>query len=441
MSDIDFLDNQSHNRGQKAGDKGGKQEEPVWSEPEKEPASPKAPFSFLPFLDKKSAQPEKPQAVDNNKIRQSRQEILRLLKTHETLTPQPRENKTGLMFSLGEKLKKQPSHKEILVDYQQVFNKEKAKRSQVGQIFNAPTAAEKSTVAKPAQIIQDGWIIELLKSIKQKLWSWAESFKKPKPAGLLKADLLTPSLKTALVGEAKPAPKTEAVKAVAPKPELKPIIEEKAIEKKQAPAIEPLLKPAEPELKDEAIRPVIETNLIKGELITYFDWSSKIIILICAILAPIFLVGSVYFGMLYYKKESQIKASQQAQKYADLTQEIKQEEVGLKEITDFQAKLKIITPMFYQHLYWTNFFKFLEDNTIKNVYFSGFLGDTSGLYTLDALAANYNNIAEQVKVFKNNPKIINVSAEGGEMAGGDKDNPASVKFILKFTINKSIFTE
>ena len=97
--------------------------------------------------------------------------------------------------------------------------------------------------------------------------------------------------------------------------------------------------------------------------------------------------------------------------------------------------------MFGQHIYWTNFFKFLEDNTIKDVYFTGFAGDTGGRYSLNALANNYGNIAEQVNVLKNNKKVTAVEAAAGELVSGDRDNATKVKFTLNFSISKSIFTE
>jgi hypothetical protein len=44
----------------------------------------------------------------------------------------------------------------------------------------------------------------------------------------------------------------------------------------------------------------------------------------------------------------------------------------------------------------TNFFKFLEDNTIKDVYFTNFEGDTSGNYTFVRTRSTSTSVSENV---------------------------------------------
>jgi len=217
------------------------------------------------------------------------------------------------------------------------------------------------------------------------------------------------------------------------------------------PTAEPEVKPAEakeikfeekkPIQKNEARQRIIETNLIQGELVTFFDWRSKIFALAGAILMPILVVAAVYYGLAFYQKSSQAKNLDQAKKFAELEQNIAKEESGIKEIYDFQAKLKMISKVFEQHIYWTNFFKFLEDNTIKDVYFADFEGDTGGNYTMNALAADYSGISEQVNAFKKSPKITAVEASGGEMVAGDDKKKFLVKFVLNFSVLKNIFIE
>ena len=210
---------------------------------------------------------------------------------------------------------------------------------------------------------------------------------------------------------------------------------------KQEAKISQPAKVAAAEIASEPAPLVLETNLIKGEIVSYFDWQKKILTLVSAFFIPIFLVGIVYLGLMFYQKESQAKNLALVKKFNELTDKIKQEEIGVEQIFSFQSKLKVASEVFGQHIYWTNFFKFLEDNTIKDVYFTGFVGDTSGRYFLDALANNYGNIAEQVDVLKNNKKVTAVEAAGGELVSGDRDNTTKVKFVLNFSILKSIFTE
>ena len=352
MSEIDFLGHKNNSREAKSA-AGETKPEVVWSRPEKQtPAADEASFSFSPFKTKQPpAEVKAAPAVDHNKIRQSRQEILRLIKRHENSQP-PNDKSKNFLSVWGDKFKKQPSHKEVLLDYQRVFNQEKDQKNQAKQLFgNQPADGKEAPVL---------------------------------------------------------VPKPEAIKSSA-KAEKKPR--------------------------------VLETNLINEAIVTFFDWQEKIIPLISAILAPIVAVAAIYYGIAFYQKSNQLKNLEQVQKFKELERTIIREETGIKEINVFGDKLKTVNQIFGQHLYWTNFFKFLEDNTRQNVYFTGFTGDTGGSYALEALAASYGDIAEQVKVFKNNKYVTQVEASGGEMAGGNETSKTLVKFILKFSISKKIFTE
>jgi len=419
MSDINFLENQKHGDDQKSKDKSEQKEKPVWSDPEKKAKGQKSSaFSFLPFLNKEEpVDKNSAPIIDKNKIKQGREEILNLIKRHESSKPPLKEKSKNFLKTIAEKLKSQPGYKEVLIDYQRVYNQEKEHKNQADKLFsNKPAAESKPTAQKP----KNNWFTGLIEPLKIKII--ALSARKSEATKIIKLS------------------KAEEIKpqAVKPPEPVRPIIK---LEKRPDEAKEVKIKETEPAQKGEIKQRVLETNLIQGELITFFDWRAKIIFLISAILTPIFVIGAIYYGLVFYQKSSQAKNLLLAQRFAEIEKNITEEESGLKEIYDFQSKLKIVSKIFEQHLYWTNFFKFLEDNTIKNVYFRDFKGDTSGVYVMDALAADYGNISEQVNVFRNNKKITAVEADGGQMAEGDIENKSLVSFILNFSVLKNIFTE
>ncbi|MFA5360321.1 MAG: hypothetical protein WC349_05230 [Patescibacteria group bacterium] len=414
MSDINFLNNQKRSNDQKPKDN---KEELAWSSPEKEIKNPKSsPFSFFPSFKKQNNKSSIP-APDKNKIKQSREEILGLIKHHENSKPLVKENKKSFFSTLGEKFKKKPAPKEILIDYQKVFKREKEHKNQIGQLNLKPV---ENKVASSSVKSENNFLNQFNNLFKDKKNSAIEQKKEqPKIVEPVKVE----EVKSAEIKKA------ELVQPVAKKEESKPETKEIKIEK------------LEEVKQDETKYRVLETNLIKGELVTFFDWRSKIFVSISAILLPLFVVGIFYYGLVFYQKSQQAKNLAQIKKFAELEQDIKKEEASLKEIIDFQAKLKTVSQIFSQHIYWTNFFKFLEDNTIKDVYFVNFEGDTSGNYAMDAITTNYSSIAEQVNTFKKNAKISAVLAEGGEMIAGNEKNKSLVKFILNFSIAKNIFIE
>ena len=287
---------------------------------------------------------------------------------------------------------------------------------QVKKTIIPPAKEIKPVLAKPPKAPGQGFFSKLLKFIKDKM----SVFSKPKTVNVNLSKTTKDN-------------KPKTIPVPIPKP---PIVVKKEIKIEEKPS-----EQTEPIQMDKDFLRVIETNLIKGEAIAFFDWHKKIINLISAVLVPIFIVGAIYLGLIYYQKQAQAKIQVQSKKFDQLMQKISQEEVGLAEITAFQAKLKMVSQIFVKHIYWTNFFKFLEDNTLKNVYYSGFSGDTGGSYQFDATALKFSDISEQVNILKNNQKMVDVKTTGGEMTQASADSNAKVKFNLNFSILKRIFTE
>lgn len=502
MSDINFLANNQREDDQEPKSRDNKAEQIVWSEPDKnKPLVREAPFSLLTFLKKKKIEknptiaPGSP--VNRDKIKESRRKILKLIKANEN-SELKAEKKLGQGWLAGLFNRfKQPNKKQVLIDYQQVFNQEKVKRSSaIDQLYatklNAPDdyhdtqakhevrpplrqkpvlkkaspqpdnsawgdlnkpssnlrpLAEKKPVVgqterflnfnevpapqvkaapvikvekklepkQPIKISREGFWSRFLKMIKDKM----AALNRPKP-GPVKTNLAVNKAKS---------------EVAMPKPPLVKII---PADKKEIKAAS--LNKKEPSKISEKYPRVIETNLINGEIITFFDWHKKIIILVNAILIPIISVAAIYLGLMYYQKQNQIETKNQEHKLSQLNAEIKQAEIGLKEITDFQVRLKMVAQIFDKHIYWTKLFKFLEDNTIKDVYYTGFMGDTGGDYSLNAVALRFSNISEQVGILKNNEKVTEVRTVGGEVTADDKENNG-VKFNLDFSILNNIFTE
>jgi hypothetical protein len=428
MSDIDFLGHQNHDHDQESERKKDVPEKIIWSDPKKDKIiQEKSLLSFLPFVNKNKNQPvaSAPGPVaDKDKIRQSRQEILKSIKNNQNFKTD-KDNRLGqnLWSGLSGKFN---GRKEALIDYQRVFNQEKVEKNRPAP---APAAAPIVKIApekKPAVEVlsiqpKNDWLGDFIKMISKFL-----------------AKLNTPKIKPAKI-DLTASYKKEA-RPEASKPETPPApaaVEVKAPEK---------IKEKEPEITETAQfeepgPKILETNLIKGEIVSFFDWRKKIIIFIGAILIPIILTGAFYYGLQYYYKQILADNQEQTKKFNDLVDRTKQAGADLQEIYSFQSRLKTVSEIFYQHIYWTNFFNFLEDNTLKSVYYKGFEGDTGGNYALEAIASGYADIAGQVQLIKNNKLITDVQTAGGETVSGGSNSQVKVRFSLNFSILKNLFTE
>lgn len=146
---------------------------------------------------------------------------------------------------------------------------------------------------------------------------------------------------------------------------------------------------------------VIKTNLIQTETSNTLDWSGNINMLLIGISSACLIVALAYLGL-------QLKESFAVQKTQQISDEINGYELqiaglknGLGDIDTFQRKLEIASSLLKKHIYWTNFFKFWEDNLLKDVYFEGgFSGDVGGEYSFTTITDSYTNAANQIRVLR-----------------------------------------
>ncbi len=117
-------------------------------------------------------------------------------------------------------------------------------------------------------------------------------------------------------------------------------------------------------------------------------------LLITLIISGIF-ISIVFFG--FYIHRSNIvndynKLNEEFEKHIDY---IKGYDDVIKEIEVWQNKINEIRGLFSRHIYWTKFFKALEDNTLPEIQYNSFAGSVGGNLTLNAVAPDYKTIARQ----------------------------------------------
>ena len=80
--------------------------------------------------------------------------------------------------------------------------------------------------------------------------------------------------------------------------------------------------------------------------------------------------------------------------------------------------------MLKHHIYWTNFFQFLEENIMTDVYLmgGGFSGNTIGKYSFSVIGDSFSTITNQIKVLKNNKDVYEVIVNSGSLTSYEIDN-------------------
>lgn len=179
----------------------------------------------------------------------------------------------------------------------------------------------------------------------------------------------------------------------------------------------------------------IKPNLIKNQEVVFFNWHENFLVLGLSLMMCCLAIGLLYVGLLIWQKERLDTTQVALQNTKVIDQQINLGEQEAVEIKTFTQKLNTVSALLDNHVYWTNFFKFLEDNTLKDVYFANFTGDLSGEYSIPGHARSLDAITLQFEVMKVYPKIKSLTPDTGDDAADGK----SINFNLGMSIDPTIF--
>ncbi|MFH1822198.1 MAG: hypothetical protein ABH830_00685 [Patescibacteria group bacterium] len=186
---------------------------------------------------------------------------------------------------------------------------------------------------------------------------------------------------------------------------------------------------------------ILETNLIKGELYRFFDWQKNIIILCLFIFLSFVLLGSTYFGFIYWGEKRKQEVKEIADKINLVDEEIARAEKEISGVLIFKERLALVKILLDGHIYWTNFFDLLEDNILEDVYLKDFSGDYKGVYSIPAVAKNLYLIELQVKKFLQSEYVIDASVSGAEVTYNEDNVTGNVNFQIDLTVDPLLFTK
>lgn len=159
---------------------------------------------------------------------------------------------------------------------------------------------------------------------------------------------------------------------------------------------------------------VLEVNLIKDEMEVDFELNKRLFSLFLALFVAGLFVAEIYFGLDWWQTEEEKKAVSLKNDYEKVSQDVRTTKAKAEEMMTFKDKLAVSQKILDNHIYWTNFFTWLEKNTLNSVsYNGGFSGDISGSYNLGATANNYSDISWQVRNFKNDKYVVSALVNTG----------------------------
>ncbi len=195
---------------------------------------------------------------------------------------------------------------------------------------------------------------------------------------------------------------------------------------------------------------VLDVNLVRDEIIIFFNWKKNLIITFLLIILSCLFIYEVSKGLDYWEEVESLKAERIEKQIEGLKKDVVELNNKANNALLFKEKSLAFSKLLDNHIYWSNFFKWLENNTLNTVKYSGFNGTISGIYSLTATAPTYAEASWQAKVLKESPYIKDVEissvnlvehtetteGENGEIIETSYKN---VLFTVNFQIEQSIF--
>lgn len=164
----------------------------------------------------------------------------------------------------------------------------------------------------------------------------------------------------------------------------------------------------------------------------------KIALIVIAILLAVTL-GVSYAVMKQYQSQADLELQKVESDLGDMDQKIKNLDAEKNQAQIFQRQLKAADKLLEEHIYWTNFFSFLEKNTVAGVYFVNMVGGSDGQIVLSGVAKSYKDIARQIVSFRTDDSVSRVSILSASASVDSEGNVAEVDFDAKLKLKPGIF--
>ena len=191
--------------------------------------------------------------------------------------------------------------------------------------------------------------------------------------------------------------KKESPKKEEKKEEERLVIKELSPKKTNDKAKKPGLTSPPPEIEEEEI----EVNLLPERVeIKEVTPTKFFFIVLNSILATLVIAALAYLGIYWYLNSIKNKIISVNERIAKVYEEVSGLESQASDALNLQKRIGLAGELLSDHVYWSNFFEYLEKKTIKKVYFIDLQASRGGQIILTGAAENFTAVGEQLKVFE-----------------------------------------
>ncbi len=156
------------------------------------------------------------------------------------------------------------------------------------------------------------------------------------------------------------------------------------------------------------------------------DLRTRALILVLALVIETIVVGGVNFYLMRDAAKKKTEAAELSKQTVVIAKQAADLEKSLSDSLLFDRQVSAVKDGLDRHIYWTKMFDILAKGSLSNVVFQNFSGDTdASMVTIEALGKSYQDVAEQIVAFKNNPLVAQLrtsavsvrESQGGTFAG------------------------
>lgn len=191
---------------------------------------------------------------------------------------------------------------------------------------------------------------------------------------------------------------------------------------------------------------ILEVNLIKDEMQVSFNLRKHFSTLLFALFVATLFIVEIYLGLNWWSTYEEERLAQAQTRFNTLSEELRKMKNTSDQISVFRQRVELADALLSRHVYWTNFFTWLEANTLSSVSYQNFSGKNDGEYNLEAMTDNFRDISWQTRLLLADPAVLSVRVDEG---GGDRDleNPDAtkatekIKFNLQLKVDPSLFND
>jgi len=191
---------------------------------------------------------------------------------------------------------------------------------------------------------------------------------------------------------------------------------------------------------------ILEVNLIKDEMQVSFNLRKHFSTLLFSLFVATLFVVEIYLGLNWWSAYEEDRLAQAQIRFNALSEEIRKMKTTSDQISAFRQRVELADALLSRHVYWTNFFTWLEANTLSSVSYQNFSGGSDGEYNLEATTDNFRDISWQTRLLLADPAVLSVRVDEG---GGDRDlesadatkNTEKIEFNLQLKVKPSIFND